>query len=295
MALNLSSGFPIPVWIGLTEDALGKEIKGGFEMGEAIPLLKEVQETKLKIKTKAEATILKKLNDMYEDPEFGPVFFVRIAKFLRDHLRNYRLSRDNPQLYGHYFDCQKVSPGIIVHFNSVTRKNHILFLLNNDDGTRHKPVKLGISTVLKWHRNRKIKALKAQLKEEKELRELNTEANQAMLDYLDANRSANKFQTKFYIYMMKLTKELLRNKTKTRRNASKTVFYEKASERFILFCENIQSALKKHSEEFSSLNPRMFEEKDFLRLQIDHYKNLAQAVSSEEKKMEHFLADLGEV
>jgi len=288
MALNLPIEFPIELCIGFTKDSLEHEIKTGFETGQAIPLAKKFPRSELQIKTKEEATVLKRLNYMYEDPRFGPIYFFYVTKLLRSCLGSYRRARDNPQVYGHYFLCSKVAQGIIIHFNSATRKNQILFLLTKDDGTRQKPVKLGIRTILKWHRNRKVKALKAQLEQIKEMQELRIIARQTREDYVDI--ASRLFHQEFYTFLKNLEDELLQNKIETRRIAAKKIHLQKAKEGLKQYCEKMIIRHEKYND-FLSLDPGMFEEKDYLKMKIDHYKNLTQFHLNEQANLAHFFKD----
>lgn len=291
MALNIPSGFPIQVFIALTKDSLEKEIKTGFEGGQAIPLAEKFPRTNLQIKTKEEATVLKRLNFMYEDPNFGPTFFVNVTKLLRSNLRSYRMSRDNPQVYGHFFLCSKVAQGIIIHFNSVSRKNEILFLLTKEDSTGIKPLKLGIGTILKWHRNRKDKALKARFDEIKAIEELTVATLQAMQEYKDANSSAELFQMKFLTFVLNMEKELFQTKNLTRLTAAKELLYQKAKEGLTQYCLKVKSGLENYQKDIGSLDPGMFDTKEYLKILIDYFKNWVQFHLNEQAKIAHFLED----
>ena len=54
------------IWTKSTKDHLDKEIKQSFQNLEAIPYVEKCQEASFKIKSVVEATILERLDDMYE-------------------------------------------------------------------------------------------------------------------------------------------------------------------------------------------------------------------------------------
>ena len=95
--------------------------------------------------------------------------------------------------------------------------------------------------------------------------------------------SSRLFKRKFLVFLEVLIEELSHSRKETRRIAAKKILYQKAMSSFDLYMEKIENEQLKHHDDL--LNPGMFEEGDFLRIQIGYYKNMTQIRISEQEEM----------
>jgi len=281
-------------WSQITKAALDREIERGYQKLKDAPVLKRPLKTKLDIKTEAEASILKRLDEMYKDPQYGPDFFLKNAKLIRHYLGLYRLSISNPQDHGLFFHCASPSPGIIIHFNSAKGKREIFFLLPSGNKPRQKPIKVKISTILRWHQNRRVRALNAQLKEMKEMLSLRKALTRAINDFRNELSSTEVIHDKFNAFLQELFKELAEIKIKTRTATkcitSKKVILEEAKDTFVDFLKDREEVAQRKAD-FDSLNPRMFDEKDFILMTINHYKSLTKIFKRRKEQLAKFMSN----
>jgi len=281
------------MWKKHTRTILDVEIERGYEKLKDSTLCEEgskTTKTKYNTKSKAEEAALKRLRDLYEDPELGPNFFLEATKMIRNCLRLYKLSKNNPN-EGKFFLCASLAPGIILQFNSVAAKKEIFVLLPPGNNPRPKPVKVHIAHIVKWHRKRQIKALTTRVKKLEAMLALKNALIQAEIG-LTAVLGSTKLA---YQRLTLIVKEYLKlqSKLETRSLAAKKLRYKKVMKRVIeIEFSNDSEAIVKLREAFASLNPRMFEEKDFIRMRIDHCKKVSKLYSDQEKKLENIMATI---
>jgi len=280
------------LWVQLSKATLDVKMESCYKKLEDIRSVEDFGmslKTNLKIKTKSERIALKRLDDMFKDPQFGPDFFLKEAKLIRRCLREYKLCKNNPEDFGRFFHCSSPSSQIILHFNSVTGKKEIFVLLPSGEKPRQKPVKVEVSTIIRWHQNRKVKAYKAQMKEIRTMLVLREDLRKVIHDFRTALTSTEWIHGRFHSFLQDLSKKLQSINIQTRCTAGKKLLFEKAQEKFREF-RIIGDEVMKRKADFDSLNPRMFDERDFIRMTIDHYKSLTKYFENQGELLETFLA-----
>lgn len=290
MAHPLLDDFDDRIWSQHNKATLEAEIEWGYQEIKDFPLVEgSLKSHKQKNKTREETNALKRLGDMYEDPQIGPDFFLKTTKMIRNSLRQYRLCKNNPTEFGRFFHCSSPSSGIILHFNSVAAKKEIFVLLPAGDLPRQKPAKIQIAHIIKWHKNRKIKALTTRLEELKAMGVLWGKLLQTQLD-LTAVLSSNKDRLADFL---KECSEVLSLENDTMNIAAKKLQYEKVIEK-VVECSTDREDIVKLREDFDALNPRMYDEKDFIQMRIDHCKTLTRYYSYQGKQLENVLSTIEE-
>jgi len=213
----------------------------------------------------------KRLSDMYEDPEIGPDVFLKTTKLIKICLRLYRLSKDNPTLPP-YLHCSTPAPGVILHFNSVTAKKEIFVLLPSGDQPRKKPLKVQVAHIIQWHQNRMTLALSTALKE--------IRAQQALLKKLNKIRREKNEATRLFRARLTSIKEDGKLKRKLKEDG------------LLEYVNKGKKEIQKLRADFDALNPRMYREKQFMQMKIDHSKNLTKRILDVGKLLQKFLSDL---
>jgi len=214
---------------------------------------------------------IKRLSDMYEDPEIGPDVFLKTTKLIKICLRLYRLSKDNPTLPP-FLHCSTPAPGVILHFNSVAAKKEIFVLLPSGDQPRQKPLKVQVAHIIRWYQDRMTDALYTVLKERR--------AKRALLKELNKIRREQNEATRFIRARLTSIKEDSKLKRK---------FKEDGLLEYVI---NGKKERKKLRADFDALNPRMYREKQFMQMKIDHFKNLTKRILDVGKLLQKFLSDL---
>jgi len=226
---------------------------------------------------------LNRLCNMYQDPQFGPDFFLKTTKMIRSCLQQYRLCKNNPTEFGRFFHCSTPSPGIVLHFNSVIAKKEIFVL----SPPRQKSIKIHITRIIRWHQNRKVKAYNTRQKK--------LEAIIALREaQLEAERRLNAVLTSvlpLYDQLDRFLEEFrqLRGKMETRIISSKKLHYEKVLERLLEFAKEWKNGVKLR-EDFDALNPRMFGKKEFIHMRMDHCKTLTKYNLDQGKKLQNIMS-----
>jgi len=273
MAHPLLDNFDNGMW---SQHAKGKatlelEIERGYQDLKDFSLVEGCMKSEEhNIKTKGEGTALKRLSDMYEDPEFGPDFFLKTTKTIRKCLRLYRLSKNNPTEFGRFFHCSTPSPGIVIHFNSETAKKELFVLLPSGDQPRQKPVKLHIAHIIKWHQTRKAKAaaildkkLKATLALSNELIKAQEEQIEVMLTFASLPQIEDSLDRITRYIKKAVTKAMffeLKNKMEIGSTVSKDLGYKKLVDGIFEHSKSLENTNKLDTD-FQALNPRMYGKK----------------------------------
>jgi len=238
------------------------------------------------IKTKEEGIALKRLSDMYEDPNFGPDFFLKTTKTIRNCLRLYSLSKNNPTQFGRFFHCSTPSSGIVLHFNSVTAKKELFVLLPSGDQPRQKPAKLRIAHIIKWHQNRKDKAAAIRDKILKAKYALMFELIQTREKQIDAMRTFFSLP-QIDSSLERITRCITRLETK---NIVSKNFDNKKLVDGILKYSKGRKKTNKQLDDFEALNPQMYGEKEFIQMRIDHSKALTKCFLDNIKQLNNILS-----
>jgi len=274
-------------WKKHTRTILDIEIERGYEKLKDSPLV-ELEGSKItlyKTKSEAEAAALKRLGDLYED---GPNFFLKATDMIRHCLPLYKLGKNNPN-DGNFFLCAQLAPGVILHVNSVAAKKEIFVLLPHGDNPRSKPVKVHIAHIIKWHKNRKLKALTTRVKQLEAMLALKNARIQAELGLNAVLRSSKIVYDRLTLFLNEYLK--LQSKLETRSSAAKKLRYKKVLKKVREFCNDREDIINLQ-EEFSSLNPRMYEEKEFIRMRIGHCNKVSKLYSVQEKKLEKIMSTI---
>jgi len=294
MAHPLLDNFDNAMWSQHTKATLQSEIERGYQDLKEFSLVEgSLKSDEHNTKTKEEGTALKRLSDMYEDPNFGPDFFLKTTKNIRNYLRLYRLSKNSPTQFGRFFHCSTPSPGIVLHFNSVTAKKAIFVLLPSGGQPRQKPAKLHIAHIIKWHKNRKAKAAAIRVKE-----------NQAKIALLDALIQAQQEQRDIIRLSIPQLQDTLdritrffnraelynsNSKMETRSIVSKKLDYNEVRNGISEYSKEREN-IDQLEDEFEALNPRMYDEKEFIQMRIDHFKTLSKRYLDHSKQLENILS-----
>jgi len=246
------------MWSLNAKATLELEIERGYRDLKDIPIVEGfLKSDEPKIKTKEEGAAIKRLSEMYEDPAIGPDVFLKTTRFVRKCLRQYKLSKDNPTQFGKFLHCSTPAPGVILHFNSVTAKKELFVLLPSGDQPRQKPLKVQVAHIIKWHQDRMKTALRTELKEGK--------AKLALLNELIRSRQELNKAVSFF-YAVKKDSKL------------KSKFWK---------CSEGRKNIKKLIDDFDALNPRMYREKQFIQIRIDHTKTLSKCYLVMGKQLEN--------
>jgi len=269
--------FDDSMWKQHTKAALELEIERGYQEVKDFPI----------VKVPLEVQGLKTLCDMFQDPQFGPDFFLKTTKMIRSCLRQYRLSKNNPTEFGRFFHCSTPSPGIVLHFNSVTAKKEIFVVAPSGDQPRQKPAKLRVVNIIRWHKDRKIKAYNNRLKKMEAILALHESQMEAQLVL---NAVVNSTQPLYdQLARFKEEFEKLRGKMETRTVAAKKIHFEKVLDRLMEFAKNGEY-VSKLSLDFDALNPRMFGKKEFIQMRIDHCKTLTKYYLEQRKQLQNIVS-----
>jgi len=286
----LLDNFDERMWRQHTKASLKMEINRGYKEVKDFPTVE--------LNGSLAAQGLKRLCDMYQDPQFGPDFFFKTIKMIRSYLRQYRLCKNNPTEFGRFFHCSTPSPGLVLHFNSVTAKKEIYVILPFSDQPPHgphrpqKPAKVQIAHIIRWHNKRKIKAYNTQVRR--------MEAMISLQDVLlEAERGLNAALNDAQPLFDQLARFLeefrqLRGKMETRKIAAKKLHYDEVLEMLLDFARDLENGVKL-SEDFEALNPRMFGTKEFMQMRIDHCKILTKYKLDQGKQSwKNIVKDLGD-
>jgi len=280
------------MWRQNAKDTLESEIERGYQDLEEFPRVEGSLKPKShehKIKTKEEGAALKRLDDMYEDPHIGPDFFLKTTKKIGSCLRRYRLCKSHPE-FGKFFHCSTPSPGIILHFNSVTAKKEIFVLLPSGDQPRRKPAKLQISHLIKWHQNRKAKALATQEKELELKQALREVLLQALVELEALEGELNELHGQFEIgkarFILKLTSKMASMDTRSKVTEK---YIERVADSVQLY-NKIKDNIAKLKNEVVSLNPRMYGEKEYTKMSIDNCNAFTKLYLDQVKQMKNILS-----
>jgi len=300
------------MWSQHAKATLQLEIERGYQDLKEFPLVEgSLKSKEHNIKSREEVTALKRLSDMYEDPNFGPDFFLKTTKAIRNYLRLYRLSKNNPTQFGRFFHCSTPSPGIVLHFNSVTAKKELFILLPSGGQPRQKPAKLHIAHIIKWHKNRKAKAAAIRDKKLKAKLALSNELIQAQQEQIDVMRtfislppledSLDQITPKITQFMTRAVSLELKSKMETRSITSRNL--EMETKRIISKNPEFKKLMDGMSEyaksrentniidnDFEALNPRMYGKKEFLQMRIDHSKTLTKCYLDHGKQLQNILS-----
>jgi len=126
----------------------------------------------------------RRLARLYQDPNFGPNFFVKHAKILRHILARYKQHKSHPEVYGDMsFLATNEKAGIIYHINSVSKKKEIFVIA--DESPDGEPLRLNIRQIMKWYKVQRIKSIIIRLKYLKEIEEL-LERQSQVVDLLES-------------------------------------------------------------------------------------------------------------
>jgi len=214
-----------------------------------------------------------KLASLYRDPSFGPEYFRQNARLIKHLMLVYRTCKTVPNMGMFYLKGSKT--GIHIHFNSATNKKQLVIPLGSPDMD---PVRINISDMISWYKNKRGRAIKARLKAQLEIMELKlalTKANEAMNV---ANSSLDNIHRQFERYLsyngglkMKNVEGRKRDKEGLDTVDSLSGWASHSLDPRAAEIRTRKKELSQKTNELAKLNDerRMYVERDFLKLMLE--------------------------
>lgn len=226
--------------------------------------------------------VTERLASLYEDPQFGPLYFRQNARLIKHLLLVYKHCKTNPNL-GMFFH-RGSKTGIHIHFNSVSKKRQLVIPLGSPN---LEPVRVDLGGVKSWYKAQRRKAITARLKAQLELMELKLALSKAKNAMNAASLSLDMVLGRFEGYLDNCLKrensieaptseaELLRAKE----GVENLAVDPRSKEKYIWFSKEIRSMkceLSLKTDELAELHDEqgMYEEKEFLKLMLDGLKEV---------------------
>lgn len=226
--------------------------------------------------------VTERLASLYQDPEFGPLYFRQNARLIKQLLLIYKHCKTNPNL-GMFFH-RGSKTGIHIHFNSVSKKRQLVIPLGSPD---MEPVRFDIGAVKSWYKAQRRKAITARLKAQLELMELKLALSKAKNAMNGASLSLDMVLGLFEGYLETCLKRDKSAEAKT--SEAQLVAAEEGVENLAVWATYCwdprskeigtrKSELSLKTDELAKLHDKqgMYEEKDFLKLMLDGLKEVTE-------------------
>lgn len=210
--------------------------------------------------------VITRLASLYEDPNYGPGYFHGTAQVLKSLLIVYKGIKTDPTR--EMFFLKKFKTGIHIHFNTVTKKKEVIIPVGFHGID---PVRIDIKKLGSWYKKKRIAAIKARSKVQKEMQDLRLKVLEVDVDRAHANVEYCNANVEYCNAQLGMWNGIMASKND---NSEVTEKLNKLIDRLKREVTKQKEELLSHNQVIDKLKAEkgMYEEKFFLEKMLEVFK-----------------------